>query len=99
MLVKLCLYVSRSITISEIKEEYCSRFLDGSIGTVTWEAAQGKQSKLADEDSSDEGPLGPESSSNAEIVPLDVSQEDINDLGYMPERDDFEKVIFLNVLF
>lgn len=75
---------------AEAKEEYISRFLEGSIGRMTWPHAASSRSKLSDLTLPDDGPLAPKQVSK--LPPLDVTPEEAAQLGYMPLRDDFEKV-------
>lgn len=68
-----------------------NRFLEGSIGRVIWEPAYDMRPHLTDLTIPDEGPLGPKSMAN--LPPLDITPEEATLLGYMPQRDDFEKVL------
>lgn len=76
--------------IIEAKEEYINRFVEGSIGRVMWEPASSMRPHLTDLTIPDDGPLGP--AAMAKLPPLDISPEEATLLGYMPQRDDFEKV-------
>lgn len=76
---------------SEAKDEYITRYLEGSIGRATWgnvESTTRPSLHCADRD---EGPLGP--SAVSRLPPLAVSSDESSQLGYMPNRDDFERVI------
>lgn len=75
----------------EAKEEYVNRFLEGGIGRVTWEPAYDLRPHLNDLTITDEGPLG--SACMSKLPPLDITPEEATLLGYMPHRDDFEKVM------
>lgn len=44
-----------------------------------------------DQTKSDHGPLSPDLTSK--LPPLDITPEEATQLGYMPQRDDFERVI------
>ncbi|XP_046402843.1 transcriptional adapter 2-beta isoform X2 [Ischnura elegans] len=76
-------------TPEEAKEEYTARFLEGSIGRLTWPAAATARPRLADVTEPDSGPLSP--SHTGRLPPLDVTQEEATQLGYMPQRDDFDR--------
>ncbi|KAK6639573.1 hypothetical protein RUM43_007846 [Polyplax serrata] len=73
----------------EAKEEYTSRYLDGSIGRLTWPSAANLRPNLSDASNYDTGPLSP--SLTSRLLPLDVTAEKSAQLGYMPLRDDFER--------
>ncbi|KAK7602967.1 hypothetical protein V9T40_002966 [Parthenolecanium corni] len=76
-------------TPEEAKEEYVNRFLEGSIGRVMWEPAYSFRPHLTDLTIPDDGPLGP--AAMAKLPPLDITAEEATSLGYMPQRDDFDK--------
>ncbi|KAI8425061.1 hypothetical protein MSG28_006929 [Choristoneura fumiferana] len=76
-------------TPEEAKDEYITRYLEGSIGRATWgnvESTSRPTLLCADRD---EGPLGP--SAVSRLQPLSVTPEEASQLGYMPNRDDFER--------
>lgn len=76
--------------ISEAKDEYITRYLEGSIGRATWgnvESTSRPSLHCADRD---EGPLGP--SAVSRLPHLAVTSDEAAQLGYMPNRDDFERV-------
>ncbi|XP_077299729.1 transcriptional adapter 2B isoform X3 [Arctopsyche grandis] len=75
-------------TPEEAKDEYISRFLEGSIGRATWGGVE-PPIKPAVCPARDEGPLGPEAV--ARLPPLATTTEEAAQLGYMPKRDDFER--------
>ncbi|XP_061721303.1 transcriptional adapter 2B isoform X2 [Cydia pomonella] len=78
-----------SRTPEEAKDEYITRYLEGSIGRATWgnvESTSRPTLLCADRD---EGPLGP--SAVSRLPPLAVSAEEATQLSYMPNRDDFER--------
>ncbi len=57
-----------------------------------WEPAYNLRPHLTDLTIPDDGPLGP--AAMAKLPPLDITPEEAVLLGYMPQRDDFEKVIY-----
>lgn len=83
-------------SILEAKEEYISRFLEGNIGKVTWLSANNSRPLLTDLSQSDDGPLSPEQINK--LPPLDVTPDEAAQLGYMPLRDDFDKVCSYDAL-
>ncbi|XP_015123502.1 transcriptional adapter 2B isoform X1 [Diachasma alloeum] len=76
-------------TPEEAKEEYMARYLDGNIGKHTWPPTESYKPNLTDQTSSDHGPLSPDLTSR--LPPLDITPEEAAQLGYMPQRDDFER--------
>lgn len=77
-------------SFSEAKEEYINRYLEGSIGRATWgnvESTSRPSLHCADRD---EGPLGPNAISR--LPSLAITSDEAVQLGYMPNRDDFERV-------
>ncbi|XP_012268704.1 transcriptional adapter 2B isoform X2 [Athalia rosae] len=76
-------------TPDEAKEEYIARYLEGNIGKHTWPSTESYKPNLTDQTSSDHGPLSPDLTSR--LPPLDVTPEEAAQLGYMPQRDDFER--------
>ncbi|KAF3422385.1 hypothetical protein E2986_07872 [Frieseomelitta varia] len=79
-------------TPEEAKEEYIARYLDGNIGKHTWPPTESYKPNLTDQTKSDHGPLSPDLTSR--LPPLDITPEEAAQLGYMPQRDDFERVCF-----
>lgn len=77
--------------ISEAKEEYIARYLNGNIGKHTWPPTESYVPNLIDQTKSDHGPLSPDLTSK--LPPLDITPDEAAQLGYMPQRDDFERVI------
>lgn len=85
----------------EAKEQYIARYLEGNIGKYTWPPRQRRSSSssstsecytpnLTDQTTSaDHGPLSPDLTSK--LPPLDITPEEAQQLGYMPQRDDFER--------
>ncbi|XP_076289569.1 transcriptional adapter 2B isoform X4 [Lasioglossum baleicum] len=76
-------------TPEEAKEEYIARYLDGTIGKHTWPPTESYKPNLTDQTKSDHGPLSPDLTSR--LPPLDITPEEAAQLGYMPQRDDFER--------
>lgn len=76
--------------ITEAKEEYIARYLNGNIGKHTWPPTDSYVPNLTDQTKSDHGPLSPDLTSR--LPPLDITPEEAAQLGYMPQRDDFERV-------
>nr|CAD7586556.1 unnamed protein product [Timema genevievae] len=77
-------------TAEEAKDQYVGRYLDGNIGRMTWDAAAGLRSHLVDQTNQpDNGPLSP--AQTARLPPLDATPEEATQLGYRPQRDDFER--------
>ncbi|XP_012272124.1 transcriptional adapter 2B isoform X2 [Orussus abietinus] len=72
----------------EAKEEYIARYLDGNIGKHTWPPTESYKPNLTDQTSSDHGPLSPDLTSK--LPPLDITPEEAGELGYTPQRDDFD---------
>lgn len=76
-------------TPEEAKDEYITRYLEGSIGRATWgnvESTSRPSIHCADRD---DGPLGP--SAVSRLPHLAVTSDEAAQLGYMPNRDDFER--------
>ena len=76
---------------------YCERFVNGTIGKATWLAlpngllASGESRLVAiDHTCPDNAPLSP--SITSRLPPLAIKTEETIELGYMPQRDDFERV-------
>ncbi|OXA38960.1 transcriptional adapter 2B isoform X1 [Folsomia candida] len=90
----------------EAKEEFVHRHVDGNVGKVSWaesnnSSAENKWSSefkgsvgifpqpIDHTSPGDEGPLSP--SLTQRLPPLDISSDEMLQLGYMPFRDDYEK--------
>lgn len=73
----------------DAKEEYVNKFVNGTIGRHTWIPAQSQRPTLIDHTSDDNGPLG--STAMQRLPPLDITPEEAAQLGYMPNRDSFER--------
>lgn len=78
-------------TPEEVKEEYITRYLEGSIGRHTWGKVINTRTVHCELET-DKGPLAPDVTSR--LPPLDITPEECEQLGYMPHRDDFERVCF-----
>lgn len=70
--------------------------MEGSIGRVTWSQAMNNRPVLSDLTVPDSGPLAP--STIARLPSLDITKEEASQLGYMPLRDDFERVCFVFIM-
>ncbi|KAH8332762.1 hypothetical protein KR074_010407 [Drosophila pseudoananassae] len=74
----------------DAKEEYVNKFVNGTIGRATWTPAQSQRPRLIDHTGDDDaGPLG--TSALASLPPLDINTDEAMQLGYMPNRDSFER--------
>lgn len=89
-------YENNKFTFSEAKDEYITRYLEGSIGRATWGNMESSSRPTLNSADKDEGPLGP--SAVSRLPHLAVTSDEAAQLGYMPNRDDFERVhtIFYN---
>ncbi|EDS29131.1 transcriptional adaptor 2 [Culex quinquefasciatus] len=76
-------------TAEEAKDEYVTRFLQGTVGRHTWAPAIDQRPQLTDHTSDDTGPLS--QLLIQKLPPMDCSNEEATALGYMPNRDDFER--------
>ncbi|XP_059218848.1 transcriptional adapter 2B isoform X2 [Stomoxys calcitrans] len=84
--------ISRHIetkSAEDAKEEYVNKFVNGTIGRHTWTPAQSQRPTLIDHTCEDNGPLG--TTVLQRLPPLDVTSEEAAQLGYMPNRDSFER--------
>lgn len=82
---------------AESKDRYCEKFVSGSIGKATWlglpngNLANGEPRLAAiDHTCPNNAPLSP--SITSRLPPLAIQQDETLELGYMPQRDDFERV-------
>ncbi|XP_035897031.1 transcriptional adapter 2B isoform X1 [Anopheles stephensi] len=76
-------------TPEEAKDEYVTKFLNGTIGRHTWQTAVDQRPILTDHTSDDTGPLS--QLLIQKLPPMDCTAEEAAALGYMPNRDDFER--------
>ncbi|XP_059053220.1 transcriptional adapter 2B isoform X1 [Achroia grisella] len=76
-------------TPEEAKDEYITRYLEGSIGRATWGNVESTSRPSLHCAERDEGPLGP--SAVSRLPPLAITTEEATQLGYMSNRDDFER--------
>lgn len=84
--------------LSEVKDEYISRYLEGNIGKATLAEVENNRPVIKEDVPDDTGPLAP--SVIARLPPLDASPEEARQLNYMFFRDDYEAVIsVLNLEF
>ncbi|CAG7829608.1 unnamed protein product [Allacma fusca] len=74
---------------SEAKEEYVKRFVEGTTGQITWNNLKEKVQRPVDHTVVDDGPLSP--TLTQQLAPLDIQPDEMAQLGYMPNRDDYEK--------
>lgn len=73
----------------DAKEEYINKYLTGSIGRHTWVPAAEHRPQLIDHTANDRGPLSHLLTQN--LPPIEVSPEEAKQLGYMPNRNVFER--------
>lgn len=73
----------------DAKEEYINKYLLGTIGRHTWLPAAEQKPQLVDHTIEDKGPLG--HLLTQRLPPIDVSPEEAKQLGYMPNRNVFER--------
>ncbi|XP_001358654.3 transcriptional adapter 2B isoform X1 [Drosophila pseudoobscura] len=74
----------------DAKEEYVNKFVNGTIGRATWTPAQSQRPRLIDHTGDDDGgSLG--ASAMANLPPLEINADEAAQLGYMPNRDSFER--------
>lgn len=79
--------------LTEAKQKYISSYIEGSVGRIAWKPALESRKNLPTENATIEaGPLSPTLGSSLPGPPL--SQEETSILGYMINRDDFERVTF-----
>lgn len=74
--------------ILETRSHFYARYLDGSVGGATWRGSLDCVRACTDHTSAPAGPLSPDPTRPI----VDISLEDGSLLGYMPHRDDFERV-------
>ncbi|XP_039757533.1 transcriptional adapter 2B isoform X1 [Pararge aegeria] len=72
----------------EAKDEYITRYLEGSIGRATWGNVESTSRPLLQCADRDEGPLSP--SAISRLQPLAVAADEAAQLVYSSNRDDFE---------
>lgn len=77
--------------LSEVKDEYISRYLEGNIGKATIAEVENNRPVIKEDVAEDTGPLAP--SVIARLPPLDASPQEAKLLNYMFLRDDYEAVI------
>lgn len=70
----------------DVKEHYTTMYIMGTIGRATWSVDTKHQVK--DNTCPEGGPLSP--SLTTPLPPLELTNQETQELGYMPLRDDFE---------
>lgn len=75
----------------ESKEEYINKFLNGTIGRHTWQLENDQRPILVDHTAGDDLSLDELQVEKFSEASLDISPEQAAQLGYMPNRDDFER--------
>ncbi|CAK1553901.1 unnamed protein product [Leptosia nina] len=76
-------------TPEETKDEYIARYLEGSIGRATWGSIESASRPALHCPDNDHGPLSPTAVSR--LPPVSVSSDEAAQLGYMANRDDYER--------
>lgn len=71
----------------DAKEKYINKFLNGVIGRHTWSHSIAKRPKLTDHTDEDNGPLS--QTQIQKLPPLDATTDEAAQLGYLPNRNDF----------
>ncbi|KAH7942416.1 hypothetical protein HPB49_023988 [Dermacentor silvarum] len=78
----------------EVQDHYNSHYIEGNIGRATWSTDVSTQIK--DHTVPEGGPLSPSLSSP--VATVDITSTEQQELGYMPCRDDYERVSGLVVV-
>ncbi|XP_063696985.1 transcriptional adapter 2B isoform X2 [Culicoides brevitarsis] len=79
-----------SRSAEEAKEKYIEKYLESAIGRLTWGPEAEKRPVLIDHTLNDDmGPLSPYYTNRLPL--LDITQEEATHVGYMANRDDFER--------
>lgn len=87
--------------ILDAKTEYVNRYVVGTLGELTWSTGIPNdvnrnicnthvQKPIDHTIPSDEGPLSP--GLTKRLPPLEIGSDEMLQLGYMPNRDDYERV-------
>lgn len=77
-------------TADEARDKYIDKYLESPLGMHTWLPKVDKRPILVDHTvEEDTGPLSP--NFTVKLPLLDITQEEATHLGYMPNRDDFER--------
>ncbi|XP_067129545.1 transcriptional adapter 2-beta-like [Centruroides vittatus] len=79
--------VDEERTADEIEKHYTDLYILGSIGRATWDIEQ--KHHIHDHTVMEGGPLSP--SLSIPLPPLELTTQEQQELGYLPNRDDFEK--------
>lgn len=77
---------------TDARNKYISSYIEGNIGRVSWKPAMERLQLPIEHTTTDTGPLSPTLGSSLPSQPLSLEENTI--LGYMPHRDDFERVSF-----
>ncbi|XP_022647678.1 transcriptional adapter 2-beta-like isoform X2 [Varroa jacobsoni] len=77
-------------TVEEVKAHYGHFYIDGNIGKVTWGRCGPPSQNVIDRSLPPGEPLSPSLNSPTK-PPQELSVNDQLEMGYMPNRDDFEK--------
>lgn len=75
---------------TEARNKYISSYIDGAIGRASWKPALERLQLPIEHTVPDTGPLSPTLGSSLPSQPPSTEENTI--LGYMPHRDDFERV-------
>lgn len=75
----------------DAKEEYINKFLNGTVGRHTWQMENDQKPTLIDHTASDDLTLDELQVEKLSEASLEISSEQAAQLGYMSNRDDFER--------
>lgn len=75
----------------DAKEEYINKFLSGTVGRHTWQLESDQRPILVDHTAGDDLTLDELQVEKFSEASLDITGEQAAQLGYMPNRDDFER--------
>lgn len=75
----------------DAKEEYINKFLSGTIGRHTWQMEENQRPILIDHTLADDCSLDELQIQKFSESSLDITSDQSLQLGYMPNRDDFER--------
>lgn len=90
------------VFITEAKSHYVNRYVNGTLGQLTWATdvttevnrdicTTQIQKPIDHTIPGDDGPLSP--TMTQRLPPLEITSDEMVQLGYMPQRDDYEKVL------
>lgn len=77
-------------TVDQIRQHFVDYYVRGTLGQVVWETVKDKGNTVQDHTSSAEGPLSPSLAQQLPVI-SELSPSQQSQLGYMPNRDDFER--------